>query len=271
MHLKRDKLSSNCAFHIIQLMGDRDEQEDSYGVLYRNRTTSNLPVGFLVADGMGGHVAGSVASQTVVDSTKLCFENSPEVLQESIFEEIILSCTENVRQCVEINPEFSGMGSTIALALFEGRTLRVLSVGDSLILGYSAENGLSRLNDDHSMRPVLEKLITTGELSLSEEEYHSKKNMLRSAITGSKVELFDAHWERCRSTDYDYLLVASDGIETLGTDDIEQILIQRSKNGPASIARDIISAISQRNASGQDNVTLIVIDPGKLALESNHA
>ena len=95
------------------------------------------------------------------------------------------------------------MGSTLALIIFHGPLLSLLSIGDSLIYGFSTKQGLRRLNEDHSMKPVLDRLIDAGELSLTEKEYDSQKNMLRSAITGSKVELVDFQWQALRAADYE--------------------------------------------------------------------
>lgn len=260
MPSKSLKARQTSAFHISQLIGDREEQEDSYGVFYRDDGAEALPLGFIVADGMGGHVCGAIASQTVVDSTKLVLEGCVEVREEAMLEEIVEACTDNVGQCVRLNPEFEGMGSTMALVIFHGSLFSLLSVGDSLIYGYSDRGGLQRLNDDHSMKPVLDRLLSSGELSLSGDEYDKKKNMLRSAITGSKVELVDHQWQALRLADYDFLILASDGIDVLETEEIEQIFSATSHACPAAIADRITRSIAKIGAVGQDNVTVMVID-----------
>ena len=249
------------AFHVSQLIGDRDEQEDSYGIFYRDADAEALPLGFIVADGMGGHVGGAIASQTVVDSAKLCLEGSDEVFEDFLLREIVEACTENVAQCIRLNPEFEGMGSTLALIIFQGPLLSLLSIGDSLVYGFSAKQGLQRLNDDHSMKPVLDRLMDTGELPLTGEEYNSQKNMLRSAITGSKVELVDYQWQALRAADYEYLILASDGIDVLGIAEIERIIANASQNSPAKIADNITRSITRVGAVGQDNVTIMIISP----------
>ena len=259
------------AFHVGQLIGDRDEQEDSYGIFYRTDDAEARPLGFMVADGMGGHVGGAIASQTVVDSAKLCLEDSDEVLEETLLGEIVEACTDNVAQCVRLNPEFEGMGSTLALIIFHGPLLSLLSIGDSLIYGFSAKQGLRRLNEDHSMKPVLDRLINAGELSLTEKEYDSQKNMLRSAITGSKVELVDFQWQTLRVTDYEYLILASDGIDVLGIPKIERMIANASKDSPARVVDEITRSITCVGAKGQDNVTIIAIAPAELLADANDA
>ena len=261
MRRKQQKSRQKCSFHISQLIGERDEQEDSYGVFYRDDDAGVLPLGFIVADGMGGHVGGAIASQTVVDSAKLCLQDSAEVPTETLLEEIVATCTDNVAQCMRVNPEFEGMGSTIALLMFQGSRVSLLSVGDSLIYGYSATRGLERLNEDHSMKPVLDRLIAAGEMSLTPEEYDSKKNMLRSAITGSSVELVDHQWQALGIADYRYLVIASDGVDVLESERIEQIIRSESDSGLAGIADTITRTISHLKIEGQDNVTVVIIDP----------
>jgi serine/threonine protein phosphatase PrpC len=260
MPSKSLKTRQTAAFHISQLIGDRDEQEDSYGVFYRDDDPEALPLGFIVADGMGGHVGGAIASQTVVDSAKLVLEDSIDLREEALLEEIVEACTDNIGQCVRLNPEFEGMGSTMALIIFHGARFSLLSIGDSLIYGFSKKSGLCRLNDDHSMKPVLDRLIDAGEMSLSEEEYGSKKNMLRSAITGSKVELVDQQWRALQLIDYDFLILASDGIDVLGTEEIERMCSDTSTISPARIADRITRSIAHIGAVGQDNVTVMIID-----------
>ena len=259
------------AFHVSQLIGDRDEQEDSYGIFYRADDAEARPLGFTVADGMGGHVGGAIASQTVVDSAKLCLEDSNEVLEETLLGEIVEACTDNLAQCVRLNPEFEGMGSTLALIIFQGPLLSLLSIGDSLVYGFSAKQGLQRLNDDHSMKPVLDRLMDTGELPLTGEEYNSQKNMLRSAITGSKVELVDFQWQALRAADYECLILASDGIDVLGIPEIERMIADASKDSPAKVVDEITQSITRVGAKGQDNATIIVIATAEFLTDAVNA
>ena len=268
MRTKPLRKKQTSAFHVGQLIGDREEQEDSYGIFYRADDAEARPLGFMVADGMGGHVGGAIASQTVVDSAKLCLEDSDEVIEETLLGEIVEACTDNVAQCVRLNPEFEGMGSTLALIIFHGPLLSLLSIGDSLIYGFSTKQGLRRLNEDHSMKPVLDRLTDAGELSLTEKEYDSQKNMLRSAITGSKVELVDVQWQALRAADYECIILASDGIDVLEIPKIERMIADGCKDSPAKVVDEITRSITRVGADGQDNVTIMAIAPAEFLTDA---
>jgi serine/threonine protein phosphatase PrpC len=250
------------AVHAIQLLGEREEQEDSYGLIRFGRS-KDAGFGIIVADGMGGHVGGPIASQTVVDSARLILEDT-DALAPAVLLEIAQSCNASVGKCVELNPEFEGMGSTLITALLVKDWLHWVSVGDSCLYSFSRATGLSRVNEDHSMKPVLDKMLEEGALEISDEEYSSKKNMLRSAITGADLELVDCRWQGISLASTDLLIIASDGLETLADSEIEAVCKRLEAQPVTTIANNLIDAVTRADHPRQDNTTLIIVRPCEL-------
>ena len=110
------------------------------------------------------------------------------------------------------------------------------------------------------MRPVLEKLVESGLMQRDDPEYSQKINQLRSALTGSSIELYDLNEQGVSVKSTKYLILASDGLETLTRDEISSILIEHDDDGAQAIACKLIDAVDQKASANQDNTTLIVID-----------
>lgn len=250
------------AVHAIQLLGDREEQEDSFGLIRFGRSNST-GLAIIVADGMGGHVGGPIASQTVVDSARLILEDT-DLLSPELLYEIAQSCNDSVGKCVELNPELEGMGSTLVSALMMEGWLHWVSVGDSCLYSFAHATGLSRVNEDHSMKPVLDKMLEEGALEITEDEYYSKKNMLRSAITGADLELVDCRWQGISLASTDLLIVASDGLETLDDSEIEAICRRVESQSASVIANSLVDAVTRADHPRQDNTTVVIVRPCEL-------
>lgn len=210
----------------------------------------------VLADGMGGAAGGATASRTVVDVFMQEFPKSGDKTAGRLRECLDAATASLLEQEIE-DPRLKGMGSTVVAALYDGRGIDWLSVGDSPMWLYSAGR-LIRLNADHSMKPVLDRLVRTSNLSPDDALTDWRRNMLRSVVGGRVPELVD-----CASRSYhlqlgDYLLIASDGVETLTEEQIAHEL--RTANGSAEVAGNgLISAVRAASGPSQDNVTFLVL------------
>ena len=250
-----------------QWQGARPYQEDDFGTLEGSFSGDDGSPGVLVvlADGMGGEAGGAVASRTVVQTFLDRFPDSDGAACAR-FQACLDEATDSLREQAGTDPALDGMGSTVVAAHYDGEELSWLSVGDSPMWLFSGGK-LVRLNADHSMAPVLDRLAKDGELSPEEALGDSRRNMLRSAVTGAKAELIDCAKRSCPLGPHDCLLVASDGIQTLAEEDIGQHLA--SANGDMEAAADtLFSAVRAAAGPGQDNVTFLLVS-GEAAQEEH--
>ena len=248
-------------FFAIQIIGRRDEQEDSYGICYGFKSqTSQIPACFILADGMGGHSGGEVASQTAIDSVKLVVE-SCDVFDDRTLRDSLSAANLNIAECLKVNADLEGMGTTLVVLIIIGENAFWVSVGDSPLLSLDYNHELHLLNEDHSMRPVLDELVATSVLKADSPEYQKKVSQLRSALTGDNIKLYDLNEKGFSLADSKYLVLSSDGLDTLSREEVKSVMLANDKKGPKEIASQLINAIEKKGSTKQDNTTLIVIDP----------
>lgn len=260
----RDPHSMDMPFCASQSVGERSEQEDSYGICYEDLSgVREYPKCYVLADGMGGHVGGSIASQTAVDAVKLGLSGRETIDGVALRDSLALA-NESIAQCLEVNPDLEGMGTTLIVAsILDGRLIW-MSVGDSPLFGVDANFNVSRLNEDHSMRPVLDSLVADGILNTDSQEYASKSNQLRSAVLGEEIELYEINNSGVALQDWRYFVMASDGIETLSEEEIGRCFQRNQLLGIDEITIALVDAIDHKRKLKQDNTTLIVLESHKL-------
>jgi protein phosphatase len=247
-------------FFVMQIIGKRARQEDSYGICYEPVSPNcSAPNCFILADGMGGHSGGSVASQTAIDSVKLVIENS-EVFDEYSLEDALSSANLNIAECIKVNNDLEGMGTTLVVLIIKDQHVYWVSVGDSPLYSLDMNNKLRLLNEDHSMKPVLDQLVESGVLSREHPDYRGKVSQLRSAVIGAEIELYDLNATGRTLADSQYLVLSTDGLDTLSEDEVTYAIVANKKKGPKEIATALINAIDRKRSPKQDNTTLIVID-----------
>ena len=251
-------------FCASQSMGSRLEQEDSYGICYENLCAqTKYPCCFVLADGMGGHVGGSIASQTAVDAVKLSLSES-ELIDGGALEDSLAVANESIAECLAVNPDLEGMGTTLVVASVVENRLIWVSVGDSPLFGVNENFEIVRLNEDHSMKPVLDSLVAAGSLEANSEEYLKKSNQLRSAVLGEEIDLFEVNDQGVSLFDWQYFVIASDGIETLSESEIGQCFRKHDSFGVNSIALALVDAVDDKRKRKQDNTTVIILEAKSL-------
>ena len=241
--------------------GARDYQEDAI--------TADFPVGaeagfVVLADGMGGHAAGDVASKVVLTEvySELKFHFADVEAFESRAPEILRGvatlANETLHQHTRNHPETDGMGATLAVpALVENR-LWWISIGDSPLFLY--RNGrLSQLNEDHSMAPQIDFMVQTGLLDPEAAVNHPDRNCLLSVLMGSKIAKIDCPAKPHELQAGDIVICSSDGLQFLTNTQIEKVLGKYRKTRSTEIAERLLDELVRLDDPDQDNISFTVI------------
>jgi serine/threonine protein phosphatase PrpC len=245
----------------IQYVGDRDRQEDAGEIRVLDSGGGILLS--VLSDGMGGHAGGEVASKLAVKTFFSAFESFKINSIQGRLSAAIQAANSEIAQEITRSPSLEGMGCTLVGLVITDESMFWISVGDSLL--YLFRDGkLSRLNADHSMAPVLGKLVEAGQLSVAELKVHPQRNALRSAVTGEAMELIDVSQVPLQLYANDIVVCATDGILTLKESEISAILKKLKSSHANEIAKALVQAVKDRARSRQDNTTVQVLLPSML-------
>jgi PPM family protein phosphatase len=211
----------------------------------------------VLADGMGGHTGGALASRIACEH--FLFE---AVSQEAPVRERLLAGLEAANAAiaakVEESPTLSGMGSTLVGVSFNADGVAWVSVGDSPLY-FFRRGEVAVLNEDHSLAPELDRLVSEGKLTADEARRDTRRHMLRSAVTGDEIDMIDLPNAPVRLEAGDFVVLASDGIATLETPEIARIIQGYANDGARAVAKALIRAIDAVREPHQDNATVLVV------------
>lgn len=212
----------------------------------------------VLADGMGGHAGGALASRMACEyfiAAATCLEAGDlHVRLQTALEAANAAIAEKVNE----NPLLAGMGSTLVGAAFSNEGVEWISVGDSPLYLYRGGE-VAVLNEDHSLAPELDRLVAAGHISEMEARRDPRRHMLRSAVTGEEIDMIDISQRPLPLEDGDYVVLASDGVETLEMSEIARIIQGYAADGPQSVARALIRAVESLREPYQDNATVVVV------------
>jgi protein phosphatase len=237
----------------------REDNEDSFFA------DSTLGL-FVVADGMGGHLAGEVASRTAVDLVIKSFQNwtSTETTEEELFghPDPSLSRTGNyvlsgirlankvIHDMAIAHTQYHGMGTTIAVLAVMPELVISANVGDSRI--YMVRNGqIERLSKDHS---IVAEQVEMGIMTTEEAQHSPLKHVLTRNLGSS--ETLDAEIYEIEPTNDDRFILCTDGLTDLVSDDeIQHMVLEQ--NDPEDLCRKFIDKALTRG--GHDNTTIVSV------------
>lgn len=224
----------------------RTHNEDNVIILNNNNNEFLLAV----ADGMGGHKAGEVASAIAIDHLHDEFdkletfgtkENAIDWLRN-----IVTEINNMIFDYTSKNPDSKGMGTTLVVAIKTDDYILYGNIGDSS--GYVLKNEkLHKVTKDHTL---VNLLVSTGELTKEEAKYHPRKNVLMRALGANdpiEIDIFDV------DTSVKGIFLCSDGLTNMLTDEqIEKIL-----NSNLSIEEAVVKLIRKSNSrGGTDNISI---------------
>lgn len=245
------------SFYLTDTGRIRSHNEDSVTIL-RNGNNEYL---LMVADGMGGHRAGEVASSIAVTHLGKRFSKIASVGSKldaaNWLNDNVNEINKEIIEYAENNPETTGLGTTLVLALLTKDYLIFGNIGDSR--GYVLKNGhLHRVTKDHTL---VNLLVDAGDLTPEEAENHPKKNVLMKALGAMEkidLDIFDV------DITSEAILLCSDGLTNMLTEEqIEKVLNDKE----LEIEEKVIKLIRKCNArGGQDNISIayLVKESGEL-------
>lgn len=231
--------------HVISDIGlVRETNEDSY--------VCSPPNLFIVADGMGGHVAGEIASKLAVKTVNgYIQEHVGKDNLELLLKQAIIQANTSIYQMALSKEDFSGMGTTVTAVYIDGKKLHWGHVGDSRI--YLLRNGEFRqITNDHSL---VWELVQSGSITREDAQNHPKRNILTRAVGTSCLINVDTGTLSLEAGDV--VLMCTDGLTNMVSEEEICKLMQRKDCDPSSIVEQLV--MQAKNAGGFDNITTILL------------
>lgn len=234
-------------------VGKKRNSNQDYVAIFKNKAGITLAI---LADGMGGHQAGDVASKMAVEGMGEKWQETTLTSPEkacSWFVAAIQNANEAVYNLGQEKIELQGMGTTIVcVAVFE-EGFALAHVGDSRMY-LVRDHEITQLTEDHSL---VNELVRSGEITKEMAATHPRRNVLtRSVGMPGSVEVdIASHFYKAG----DYLLLASDGLTNMLADDVIKWIIDE----PITLDEKVAKLISGANdAGGADNITVLLIEIG---------
>ena len=223
---------------------------------------------YVVADGMGGHAAGEVASRVAVDAIAEFVELTggnqeitwPFGLDDSISYEgnrlktAVRHANSRVIEATRESAEYEGMATTVAAVLVDGDVANLAHVGDSRIYLWSGD-AIEQLTRDHSW---VNEQIENGAISPEQARSHPLRNVVTRALGGRADLVVDIQSRRMQAGDM--LLLCSDGLTTMLADDEIAAILREAQGDVAKAAKELVTAANERG--GEDNITVVLLKFG---------
>lgn len=239
----------------------RENNEDSLLVFDKIIPNKNLPwqdtivhdqekLLYAVADGMGGHAKGEVASQTVLEVTK---NSLKEIEDYKNVEQIIFNAKICLDDIANTDSDSIGLGTTISALLLQGKKGIIFHIGDSRIYKFM-DGTLTRLTKDHSL---VQNLFENGLIEEDEMRTHPIKNILTSALIGDyREKMPDIFYEEIPITKGDQFLLCTDGVwESLSLAEMQECMLMENQDEKL---KTIMERVLYYGA--KDNLTMVLLE-----------
>jgi len=227
-----------------------NNQDSGKIVLPANGNSPNRGLLVIVADGMGGHKAGEVASQTAVEVIAEVYQKTKGTPGEAL-EKAFQEANHSILQQATRNPDMAGMGTTCTALAIVGNEAWAAHVGDSRLYLIRGDS-IYQLSEDHT---AIQEMVRQGLLSAEEAEHHEDRNVLLRAM-GTKPELTIMRWPQPMDIRQgDSFLLCSDGLHDLVSDEEMMTVVKGASPGDA--CRKLIQMAKERG--GYDNITVAAV------------
>lgn len=237
------------AFGLTDVGRRRESNEDDF-LLEADRGV------YAVADGMGGHAAGEIASHLAIDTLRELLDGSGRPLQDAAgagdwLREAVVEANRRICDSIRLHEERRGMGTTVVALVHSGEEAVVGHVGDSR--GYLLRGDeLIRMTSDHSW---VNEQVKLGLMNDDAAQRHPMRNIVTRAL-GSRTDVA-VDLTSVEARPGDVFLLCSDGLNTMLSDgQIHEILLDR-RHDPESACHGLVEAANRHG--GEDNVTVVVV------------
>lgn len=218
-------------------------------VFCKSEPVGNLPNLFIVADGMGGHKAGDVASRSAVTTFIEYVLSTKDTNPITIMDEGIRLANATLIQKAAANPDYAGMGTTMVISVVTEDHIYIANVGDSRL--YLIDDSIRQITRDHSL---VAEMVSMGELNKTSARHHSKKNIITRAVGGEKnviPDFFEVEYNHG-----DRILMCSDGLTNMVDEAVIRQIVLNNPNVEDAV--DGLVAEANRNG-GKDNISVILV------------
>lgn len=215
----------------------------------------------LVADGMGGHNAGEVASKIAMETvSEEYFKTGSDANKEKALAKAFVAANKKIFSMAQANESYKGMGTTCTVLVIAGQHIYFAHAGDSRAYIFKG-NTITQITEDHT---YVQQLVNNGDITAAEANMHTQRNVLINAM-GTKATLrVDTGKVELTFNENDKLLVCSDGLyDYLNNAELAHAL---QKNSLSEIADYLIAEAKRRG--GKDNITVALAQKNSAAIQT---
>ena len=218
--------------------------------------TADCPVGklpnlYLVADGMGGHKAGGLASKYAVETIVEEVNRNKEDNVFSVLHQAIIEANSRIRKKASEDDSMAGMGTTLVAATILGDVLYVANVGDSRL--YLINEEIKQITIDHSL---VEEMVRMGGINREQARNHENKNIITRAIGAQAVVNPDFFEVSLKNGDR--IFMCTDGVSNMLTDEEIFEILSEDSSDEEKIEKMVTAA---NEHGGRDNMGIIFVNP----------
>lgn len=207
---------------------------------------------FIVADGMGGHKAGDVASRVAIENFVKYVQTTHMTDPANILDSGIININHDVYQMANSNRDFAGMGTTFVATTITDNHMYIANVGDSRL--YVINRDIRQMTRDHSL---VEDMVKMGLLDKHDARTHYKKNVITKAIGVADDKTSTPDIFEIEVDDGDRILLCSDGLTNM----VEDYEIKKIINNSETLEDAVCKLIEQANENGgKDNISAIIVE-----------
>ena len=209
---------------------------------------------YVVADGMGGHNAGEVASQMAAERiVSYVDEKFSSSNARNLIEDAIKKVNTDIFNFSNTNEKLNGMGTTVTVCFVTKEFIHIANVGDSCCFAIR-NNEIKKITKDHSL---VQELVDSGSISEKEAENHPKKNIITRALGTSSTVSVDVF--ELDNNEYELYILCSDGLTNeLTKEEILQVVTEEKDYMKSA---DRLVALAKENG-GRDNITVLLFGGG---------